>query len=99
MTAPQLASKLVVWSKHNIKYPEALVHAQNYLQHSLGEGLVKDYFTLHYPIEITTVCQIPSCTNKTASKYCTDCTNIVAGSAASRLLNILGEFLCGRNVA
>ena len=92
MTPQQMASKLTVWSKHKIKFPDALKYAQDFIAGRLGDGLIKDYFLSF----ATQPCRIPTCTNQTHTKYCDACTNMIPSSTVVGLLKDLGEFLCGR---
>lgn len=95
MTAPQLASKLTVWSKRKFSYEQALQHAKAFLEGRLGEGLIKDYFQTLCPPTLTE-CHVPTCTNTTKDKYCEACTNMIPGSVVVSLLKELGDFLCTR---
>lgn len=97
MISPQtLATRLVTWSKNKINYGQAVTHARAYLEGTLSDGLIKDYFMSVHPIAISIECAIPTCKNKTETKFCTDCLNLTTSSEASKLLKVIGELLCLR---
>ena len=94
MKAEQLASNLLVWSKHNMPYPQCLGYAESYLAGTIGDGLIKDYFIANFPS--VNVCQIPTCNNQTNVKYCGECYALTPNSTVVGLLKQLGEFLATR---